>query len=502
RTRLGPVATGCTVAVLAAALANHAVAAAPTALLAHWQSLATSPVPAIIPRPIWVKAPAITLVSSLVLLLLLGWSLRLKPPPPAAPANQTAEHPAPTVPANIQLPETVTASAVVVHARPVKIHLSVIETETSRGLAQAKVHVGYFGPGGDGEGQELMTQPDGTVDILEPADPTKTAGPNVFVVAEGHVPKVVAFQTGKVPLDYTLRLERANTLSGWVVDEQGQPVSGAEVGIESGGNIPGQSENNDFQNCHLLSQTDGTWSASYFPRTWTNEIRLTVHKAGYAPAFPVISVASAHLDRLALQLQRGYAIMGRITDIAGNPIPHAIIRRYTGQHEVRGETVTDADGYYQLTDLAGEADSYHAPEPLENDRGTTFVRGLMPDGPCHVGVAIQAPGYAPQAQSVTLTNATNHLDISLQPGHPLRVKLMATDGRPIPNALVQTDWDHQGYRAIVWRGYSDAEGTFIWADAPATEYGYWIEAAGYQTLRMYSLTATPELQTVVMTPVE
>jgi len=44
---------------------------------------------------------------------------------------------------------------------------------------------------------------------------------NVFVVAEGHVPKAVGFRDGAAPAEYTMKLDPAMTASGFVVDQAG-----------------------------------------------------------------------------------------------------------------------------------------------------------------------------------------------------------------------------------------------------------------------------------------
>jgi hypothetical protein len=110
--------------------------------------------------------------------------------------------------------------------------LLVLDAETGDGLAQTKVHFAYFGVGGAGESHDLLTDDNGYAAILEPEDATKNPGPNVFVVAEGHVPKSVGFHGDSVPAEYTIKLDPATAWGGSVMDERGLPVSGVGIMIQ------------------------------------------------------------------------------------------------------------------------------------------------------------------------------------------------------------------------------------------------------------------------------
>ena len=373
--------------------------------------------------------------------------------------------------------------------KPVKLLLQVLDSATGDGLASVKVRAAYFGVGGLGEGHDLVTDSAGTAAIREPNDPTKNRGLNVFVAAEAHVPKAVSFYPGAVPAEYTIKLDPAMTVAGRVVDEQGLPVDGVKILVEGPGDTPGQRENVDFQTCPVTSHADGTWKCSYIPFDYTNEIRFILKKPGYATTVPVVPVPRVDLNNLALVLTRGFTLTGRVLNRQNHLLIKARIKVLTGEMDQQQSVRTDENGVFTLKGLVGESEFCQEP-PLEtNDEGAVLIRGLVNKGPLHVRLAVQAAGFAPQTRTVQLTSLTNVIDFILAPGRSFRGQVTDEWGNPIPNAVVQTDWDSQALRPFDWQTRTDANGRFEWDSAPEVPTLFWIEADGYQPQRDVSLVA-------------
>lgn len=64
----------------------------------------------------------------------------------------------------------------------------VIDAETGDGLANTRIQAHYFYAGGRPEGHDLVTDASGSAAIPEPRE-ANDHGVNIFVTAEGHVPK-------------------------------------------------------------------------------------------------------------------------------------------------------------------------------------------------------------------------------------------------------------------------------------------------------------------------
>jgi hypothetical protein len=74
-----------------------------------------------------------------------------------------------------------------------RLMFRVLDAETGDGLPNSKIHLAYFYVGGRGEGHELVTDQSGNAVVPEPFEPNDQ-GMNLFVTAEGHVPKTSAHQ--------------------------------------------------------------------------------------------------------------------------------------------------------------------------------------------------------------------------------------------------------------------------------------------------------------------
>jgi protocatechuate 3,4-dioxygenase beta subunit len=166
-----------------------------------------------------------------------------------------------------------------------------------------------------------------------------------------------------------------------VVDEQGLPVSDVKILVQNPGNKEGQIENVDFQTCPITNREDGSWSCSYIPRDYTNEIRFILQKPGYATTFPVVPVARVDLKNLVLVIGRGFAITGQVTDAQGQPVADAIIKTLDGEHNKRRSAKTDEQGYFTLIGVPGETGPGMLSElpPLRtNEFGGVIVQGIRP----------------------------------------------------------------------------------------------------------------------------
>jgi RNA polymerase sigma factor (sigma-70 family) len=496
RTQLGTRAAACTGVMLGTVLAEKSAPAAPAQLVTK---LAAMKLPVLAKTAATggglaalLRAPGFRFAAgALALAVAAVVALNLPRPkdPAPAPAAATDKEPStlrqsPVIPRPHSAQPAMAAS--LPPTRPVKTWFHVRDAETGAGLANAQIHFAYFGVGGVGEGHDTVTDARGDVPITEPDAPTRT-GPNVFVTAEGYVPKSVGFR-GTPPAEYTISLPPAMTIGGSVIDEDGLSVSGVEIRIQGPGDAPGQIENVDFQRGTITNRTDGTWSCNFVPREYTNTIQLGLKKAGYASTTVVVPVPKVNLAGLTLVIERGFTVTGRITDEENRPIAKAMVTTLSGQPANRMSVSTDGNGDFILAGIPGEAASSHE-APVTTNNGAVIIRGLIPESTPQVNLAITAAGFAPVLRTLTFANAHNNLEITLAPGRVFRGHVRDEAGNPISNAVVQTDWDNNGIRAIPWTTRTDAGGYFEWNSAPEQPVLFWFEADGYHWQRDVSLVA-------------
>lgn len=536
RTQLGVGSAACTAAVLGMILAERLVEAAPGQLVARLAAMKLPATAGVVGMGgllgTLLRISKLKLAAGAIVLTVVGIgtvhlirSLNAPVPKAAVTNSQTNLTGDATGSANRErFDSSDFNTSVAPTTKAVKILFHVLDAETGDGLANAKIQVAYFGAGGVDEGHDVLTDNNGVAAIPEPDDPTKNHGPNVFVAAEGHVPKVVGFHDGAVPADYTMKLDPAMTAGGLVVGEQGLPVAGVKILIQNPGMEPGQAENVDFQTCPVTNHGDGSWSCSYIPKDYTSEIRFILKKPGYAVTFPVVPVAQVDLTNLVLVINRGFTVTGRITDPQNRPIVNARIKTLPNNSNKRQSTKTDENGVFTLTgvpndDMTGPKWTYEQPALETNNRGAVIIRAGydfygfdqftletntgVPVMVKHlvrwpgetnqrqVNLAMQADGFAPQTATVELLDSTNIANLTLSPGNIFRGRVVDEAGNPISNAIIRTDWDfkNQIETRFNWTTHADGNGRFEWDSAPAEEICYWFEADGYNVIRGMPLPA-------------
>ncbi len=380
-------------------------------------------------------------------------------------------------------------------ANATKILFHVLDSETGLGLPNTSIGYIYFGAGGQGENHRTSTDENGNAPLFEPDDSTRNSGLNVFVAAEGHVPKAISFTPELFTNEYTVKLDAALTAGGIVVNEQGFPVPDVQIFITTPGIIPGQAENIDFQTCPVTNHADGTWTCSYIPRDYTNVLHFILKNPDYATTYAQSPLRDVSMNNLVLVIDAGTTVTGKVTDLQGHPLGNARLKVLSSDRNKRKSVRTDEFGAFTLPGISPETDSV-SQEPLlqTNSVGNIVIRGMKGTGIGHANIAVQVDGFASQTKTLTLTDITNTVDFALSPGNIFRGHIVDEQGNPISNAVVQTDdcfdlqpLDYQ--KKFDWTTHTDANGTFEWDSAPAEDTCYWFEADGYEIVRGQHLRA-------------
>jgi hypothetical protein len=317
------------------------------------------------------------------------------------------------------------------------------------------------------------------------------------------------------------------TAGGLVVDEQGFPVSGATItilgqGIHakqvidwqappvtnsyvsngkttklifSGFGYPpehklGQREQVNFTICPVTNHDDGSWSCSFIPKDFTNEIRFLLKKPGYAPTFPVVPVAKVDLKNLVFVINHGFTVTGKITDQQNRPVANARITSFGGINGEQQSAATDENGMFALAGVPDNTAAFKS-ALATNNNGAVVVWSLAGIGRPQVELAVQADGYAPLTGKMELTNTTSVANFILSPGNILRGQVMDEAGQPVSNAIVRTDYDflNQIPMQFDWKTNTDGNGRFEWNSAPTEKVCYRFAAEGYNDIHSMPLIA-------------
>ncbi|MCC7376685.1 MAG: sigma-70 family RNA polymerase sigma factor [Verrucomicrobiales bacterium] len=347
---------------------------------------------------------------------------------------------------------------------PAYATLDVFDTATGNPVSGARVDAAYFFAGGNSEGETLLTDASGRVELKGPRQ-EGGQGANVFVTAPNHVPKVFRIQAAEARiLRKRIDLEPGLTVGGQVVDATGTPVEGATICLErwEGTGISGNGMSFHHPAAITRSDTLGNWWNTFVPAD-QETIRVQISHPSFAVTLAELTSRGSESTHARIVLLPGYAMEGRVADSQGIPIIGARIREYHNFTYPTRSTETDSDGRYRLVGM-----------------GVNWTRPGTIDSPQKTMVVIEAEGYAPQSRAVSLDRPVLPCDITLVSGAAIQGRVIDEHGRPIPGVLVRTHADNQGLRPFIWMTRTDADGVFNWPHAPSGSVLFWFEAAGFE----------------------
>ncbi|MEX0677479.1 MAG: carboxypeptidase regulatory-like domain-containing protein, partial [Pirellulales bacterium] len=258
----------------------------------------------------------------------------------------------------------------------------------------------------------------------------------------------------ELPKRLDLRLSPGQAVSGVVQNETGQPIAGAVVKISMPITWP-KLDSWVFHGAELKTDEAGRWHWSSAPAD-LSPLGVRVTHPDYIDGFGTFQGR----DSLAV-LKQGLSVSGRVTDADGKPIRDAVARA----------------GF----------DHFGTNEPVSHtDENGRFVLANCKPGKSLV--TIQADGYAPQFQELTIGTANAELQFKLAGGHVTRVRVLDVEGNPIQGAFFCTDtW--RGYRSLALRVETDAEGRAEWKSAPPDAVLCDIFKTGYMSIRRLPVQA-------------
>jgi hypothetical protein len=306
---------------------------------------------------------------------------------------------------------------------------------------------------------------------------------SVYIEKEGFVP--MSFCWGKqferaIPKDFEFFLERGTVIGGVVVNEANQPVSDANVIISyysqnADRNQP-YSQINDYT---IRTDADGKWQFDMAPAdiSYENQVSIKIKHPDYAEYQIWAHSQETTIQQLrdktfASILKKGSIIHGYVLDSVNRPIPDADV--FIGEDRYSDEnlkTKTDNSGYYEFTRVK---------------QGFNLL-------------AVFAKGYAPDMKELELRENECQHNFTLLPGNTIRGHVVDVNGNPIANVSLNTDEWH-GYRMINWQSKTDAEGRFVWTEAPADEVKFDFYVNNYMSTRNKVLTPSKNEYEIVLYP--
>jgi len=295
----------------------------------------------------------------------------------------------------------------------------------------------------------------------------------------------------KIPETYTVGLARSTHLGGRVVDADGKPVEGAQVGFNNdpGAALEGAGPQTDNFGWPFwvtaTTDAEGRWSTDRIGEAATK----TIYGGASHPEHVESEFVWANRHKEALKqlldgshvfrLGRAVLVRGTVVASDGQPVPDAKVMVGHMGESGRREGKTKSDGTFAVSGC----------KPGEN---------LL---------TADAKGFAPTTLKVNLAADSEPFRLTLQPGRLLRLRVVARSGQPVPNANVWLntfDDGVVGQRAekpaltqVEFHRKTDSEGRVEWDGAPNQELVFDIAAPGY--MRMDGIKVRPDGQEHVIT---
>lgn len=316
-------------------------------------------------------------------------------------------------------------------------------------------------------------------------------------ISEGFADTRLTWDTTKgdrIPERRQVRLERAMLIGGTVLDPDGNPVADSTVGWnhEELAVLRTSEMSHQFGFIQATTGVNGQWriqriAASMLPLIWG----LAMHPE-FQPSETVGHVGQPGLNRDAFvrelqdlkhvfRLRSASALEGMVSDDGGTPIAGARVR--VGPRSMTGsrETRTDSDGRFTL---------------LGGPTGSTVLTA-------------EAEGFAAKTLPVTLTERNDPVRIALAKGVPLRIRVMDTNGAPVPNAHIWLNTfpgpvsggPQSGSKVQAsFEGQSDVEGRAVWENAPSGTHEFDIAATGFLRKNGVLVPADDQEHDILMKP--
>ena len=255
---------------------------------------------------------------------------------------------------------------------------------------------------------------------------------SVKATAEGHAAAAkVPITVPQVGPPITLRLDRAITVRGTVVDPSGTPVAGAKVEARGGDSERGFSRGDSTT---TESDEDGGFR---FEDLAPSGLALTASREGWAPseAVPLIAAPGSSVADVVLTLRVGATITGEVYDAKGEPDTGALVTAGGGGFGAFG-----AGDLTATADSAGTFRIEHVPPGKVTVVAMPNEDALLDGLESAEGEEGMMMGFLGQMrmQSVEVADSQEvHVVLGAEPKSPVRVTGTVTeDDEPIAGASV------------------------------------------------------------------
>lgn len=311
-----------------------------------------------------------------------------------------------------------------------QVRFAITSGATGHPVPQALVRFGYP------DSRKLMSQSDGTITAsgLLPQEYTVT------VEAAGFAGRNLRINLNnpRALTNVDVRLEQGGNMQGKVIDEHGQPVSGARITLQKGRHI-------SHRGRQVHTGMWGRFRDDFLPLNVP--IEVTVAKQNYRTVTQEFTLSSDHpshdLEIQLLPQPAGDSVSGQVLDQHGQPVANVLVASYGSQPSQQQLARTDVAGRFVIHDLF--------------------------EGPAGPEIHVSGEGLAPQRLPVQpgTAEAPAFITVNMEPGLSVRGQVRTDQGDAVDGAVVMARssafrWGLAGFEAT----RADESGQFAFTSLP------------------------------------
>ena len=254
---------------------------------------------------------------------------------------------------------------------------------------------------------------------------------------------------GPIPDSYTLAMDRGVPIGGTVRDDRGRPIAGARVHLQVGATPPrgGRERYPDPGADVAAAVTDdqGQWRSEALPASAGPGVRLelvTTHP-DHVGLKQNVTAEALRAFAAAGVMKTGRSLSGTVLSPTGRPVAGAtVVVQSRSDRSALRRVETDREGRFRTG-------------PFIDPSWREFT------------MVVRADGFAWFAQLLLVPAEIPPQLVRLSPRRPLHGRVVDAQGGPIPGTIVRSATEF-GYAGLDWAAETDADGRFVWYEAPAT----------------------------------
>ncbi len=313
---------------------------------------------------------------------------------------------------------------------------------------------------------------------------------NLTAYREGLVPLSARWfyeASSPTPPDHLLFLtEKATTIGGRVLDEDGQPLADAVVVVSVTKSYPRSDQRVNIGGESTKTGADGRWSLNNVPAqpdsveiAAYHYLCLDEHSAYMQVPFKPLSALRD--GSATLRLRRGTRVDGTVLAPDGQPVAGAKV--FYGEGRGYGNSIP----------------------PVKTDDHGRFTFGVKPGTISNL--IAQAPGFGPTLEPVKVGTGARRVYLTLSRAHSVRGRVVDPNGKPIAHASVRLFWsgsegaDRSSFDVAIDHSLTTSDdGRFEWRDAPGSAVHVGVYADGFASKEKLALASDIDQDIVLVPP--